>query len=124
MTRLLLIALTWSSLVQAGPKDDALAAYDKFFTSFTTGNQAELASLFAPDALFYGTGSVEVVTTSEGVIAYFTEALSGARGETKARPFERRWSSPITSWQSQVNGNPKELLRGKWLRLGLRESRS
>lgn len=85
----LLIALAWSTLVQAGPKEDALAAYDKFFSSFTTGNHAQLAALFAPDALFYGTGSAEVVATPEGVVAYFTEALSGARGETRARPFEK-----------------------------------
>ena len=135
MTKLLLIALTWSSLVQAGPKDDALAAYDKFFTSFTTGNQAELASLFAPDALFYGTGSVEVVTTSEGVIAYFTEALSGARGETKARPFENtarvladnvvaisgKWQSERTLEGKMVTAGPSRVTvvmqrRGdKWL---------
>ncbi len=87
---LFLIALAWSTLVQASPREDALAAYDKFFTSFTTGNQNQLAALFAPDALFYGTGSSDVVTTPEGVIAYFTGALSGTRGEVKARPFENK----------------------------------
>ena len=87
---LLLITLAWSTSVQAGPQEDALAAYDRFFTSFTTGNQNQLAALFAPDALFYGTGSAEVVTTPEGVIAYFTGALSGTRGEVKARPFENK----------------------------------
>ncbi len=85
-----LLVIAWSALVQAGPKEDALAAYDKFFTSFTTGNQNQLAALFAPDALFYGTGSAEVVTTPEGVISYFTAALSGTRGEVKARPFENK----------------------------------
>lgn len=87
---LFLLVLAWSTLVQAGPKEDALAAYDQFFTSFTTGNQDQLAALFAPDALFYGTGSAEVVTTPEGVRAYFTRALSATRGETKARPFENK----------------------------------
>jgi hypothetical protein len=87
---LLLIALAWSTLVQAGPKEDALAAYDQFFASFTTGNQTQLAALFAPDALFYGTGSAEVVTNPEGIVAYFSEALSPARGETRARPFEKK----------------------------------
>lgn len=86
---LLLTALAWSTSVIAGPREDALAAYDNFFTSFTTGNQVQLAALFAPDALFYGTGSTEVVTDHDGIIAYFSEALSAARGETKARPFER-----------------------------------
>jgi hypothetical protein len=84
-----LIAIAWSTLTHAGPKEDALAAYDKFFTTFTSGNHLPLAALFAPDALFYGTGSAEVVTSPEGVVAYFSEALSAARGETKARPFER-----------------------------------
>ena len=88
--RSFLIVLAWSTLVQAGPKEDAIAAYDKFFTSFTTGNQNQVAALFAPDALFYGTQSAEVVTAPEGVLAYFTQALSGARGEVKAKPFEHK----------------------------------
>src|ERR1035437_5745465 len=74
----------------AGPKEDALAAYDTFFTLFTTDNQNQLAALFAPDALFYGTGSAEVVTTNDGVLKYFTAALSGTRGKVKATPFERK----------------------------------
>lgn len=73
----------------AGPKEDALSAYDKFFILFTTGNQNQLAALFARDALFYGTGSAEVVTTNEGILKYFSAALSGTRGEVKATPFER-----------------------------------
>jgi uncharacterized protein (TIGR02246 family) len=84
-----LILLAWSTLTQAGPREDALAAYDQFFPKFTAGNQVQLAALFAPDALFYGTNSAEVVTTPEGVVAYFTEALSPARGDPRARPFER-----------------------------------
>ncbi|MGZ5037348.1 MAG: nuclear transport factor 2 family protein [Usitatibacter sp.] len=90
MTRLgkwLLAVVAFSTLAHAGPREEAQAAYDSFFTSFTTGNQAQLASLFAPDSLFYGTGSEEVVSTPEGVIAYFTRALDGARGDVTARPF-------------------------------------
>jgi hypothetical protein len=84
------MAIAWSAVIHAGPKEDALAAYDKLFALFTTGNQAELAALFAPDALFYGTGSAEVVTTPEGVVAYFTGALSGTRGEVRAKQFENK----------------------------------
>jgi len=84
-----LVFLAWSTLAQAGPREDALAAYDQFFPKFTAGNQVQVAALFAPDALFYGTNSAEVVTTPEGIVAYFTEALSPARGDPKARPFER-----------------------------------
>jgi len=84
---LLLVMLAWSASIQAGPKEDALAAYDKFFTSFTKGNDEQVAGLFAPDAQFYGTGSAELVTKPEGVRAYFKSALNGD-AENKARPLE------------------------------------
>lgn len=73
----------------AGAKEDALAAYHTFFDSFTTDNHDQVAALFAPDALFYGTGSSEVVTTRDGIRAYFVAALSGKRGVVKATPFEQ-----------------------------------
>ena len=116
---LLLIALAWSTLVQAGPKEDALGAYEKFFTLFTTGNQIQVAALFAPDALFYGTGSADVVTSSEGVIAYFTVALSGTRGEVRARSFENtalQLSDAVVAisgkWQSERTLDGKMVTAG------------
>ena len=71
----------------AGPKEDALAAYQKFFESFTTDNHDRVAALFAPDALFYGTASTEVVTAPAGIRQYFVGALTGKRGTVKAMPF-------------------------------------
>ncbi len=71
----------------AGPKEDALAAYQRFFELFTTDNHDQIAALFAPDALFYGTGSAEVVTVPEDIRKYFVGALSGKRGVVKATPF-------------------------------------
>ena len=71
----------------AGPKEDALAAYQKFFDLFTADNHDQLSSLFAPDALFYGTGSTEVVTTAEDVRRYFVGAPTSKRGAVKATPF-------------------------------------
>ena len=116
---LLLIALAWSTLVQAGPKEEALAAYEKFFTLFTTGNQIQVAALFAPDALFYGTGSADVVASPEGVIAYFTGALSGTRGDVKARPFEHtalQLSDDVVAisgkWQSERTLDGKMVTAG------------
>jgi uncharacterized protein (TIGR02246 family) len=61
----------------AGPKEDAQAAYDRFFAAFVAGNQAEVAAMFAPDAQFYGTLSPELVISSDGVRQYFTRSLSG-----------------------------------------------
>ena len=73
----LIVALSFSSLVHAGPKEDAQAAFEKFYSSFVAGNGEAVAALFTPDALFYGTGSPELVTNPEGVRQYFNAALSG-----------------------------------------------
>lgn len=89
----------------AGSKEDALAAYHKFFESFTTDNHDQLAALFAPDALFFGTGSSDVVTTPEGIRQYFVAALSGKRGVVKATPFEQ---TALTLSDSVV------AISGKW----------
>ena len=72
----LLAAIAWSSSIQAGPKEDAQAAYDSFFPAFVSGNYDQVAAFFAPDALFYGTLSPVLVTTPEGVSQYFKAALS------------------------------------------------
>ena len=100
-----IIGFALAGAVQAGPSEDAVAAYSKFFTLFTTGNHDQLSALFAPDALFYGTASAEVVNNREGVIAYFTAALSGTRGEAAARPFQ---NTALVLSENVV------LISGKW----------
>jgi uncharacterized protein (TIGR02246 family) len=89
--RIALISLSFliSTSVLAGPREEALAAYQKFFDAFTTDNQDQIVQFFAPDALFYGTRSVEVVTTPDGIRQYFVNALNGKRGSVKATPFEQ-----------------------------------
>lgn len=67
--------LASTSLVQAGPKEDALAAFDNFFTSFTAANAEDVVGLSAPDVLFYGTTTREVITTNAGVREYFLAAF-------------------------------------------------
>jgi hypothetical protein len=131
----LLLALVWSTSIQAGPTEDALAAYDKFFATFTTDNHEQLVSMFTPDALFYGTGSTEVVTSTEGRTSYFKRALAGTRGETKARPFDRtalqlsenvvaisgKWQSERTLDGKMVTAGPSRVTvvmqnrGGQWL---------
>ena len=63
-----------------------LAVYHRFFELFTTDNHDQVAALFAPDALFYGTNYPEVVTTPEGIRQYFVRARTGKRGTVKATP--------------------------------------
>ena len=82
-----LLAIVCSVSVQAGPKEDALAHFEKFFAYFTTENHDQLVTLFSPDALFIGTISPELVTTPDALREYFVKALSGTRGEVKANLF-------------------------------------
>ena len=72
---IILTALSFPPLAQAGPAEDAQTAFSRFFPAFVARNQAEVAAMFAPDAQFYGTVSPELVTKPEGVLKYFTTAL-------------------------------------------------
>jgi uncharacterized protein (TIGR02246 family) len=107
----------------AGPKEDALAAYQSFFELFITDNHDQIVTLFAPDALFYGTRSTELATTREEIRQYFVEALSGKRGTVRATPFEHtamllsdnvvaisgKWQSERTSEGKMVTAGPSRI---------------
>jgi len=117
---LLSIALLLCPPVLAGSKEDALAAYQKFFVAFTTDNHDQIIELFAADALFYGTRSSELVSTREGIRQYFREALTGRRGSVTATSFEQtalalsdstvaisgKWQSERTSEGKMVTAGP------------------
>ena len=119
-TAWMLITLLICTPVLAGPKEDALAAYQKFFDAFTTDNHDQMVRVFAPDALFYGTRSTELVTTPEGIRQYFVSALAGTRGSVKATSFEQtalvlsdsvvaisgKWQSERTSDGKMVTAGP------------------
>ena len=98
--------------------DSALVAYDGFFKAFRTDNHEEVVQLFAPEGQFqfYGTGSTEVVTATEGVRQYFIAALTSKRGETKATLFERKGlalsDSVVLIWAS---GSRSALSTARWL---------
>ena len=118
-TALMSIFLLICSPALAGPKEDALAAYQKFFDAFTTDNHDQIVRLFAPDALFYGTRSTELVTTPEGVRQYFVSALAGTRGAVKATPFEQTalvLSDSVVAisgkWQSERTADGKMVTAG------------
>ena len=82
-----LFVIAWSAAIQAGPKEDALAAYEKFFAYFTTDNHDQLVTVFSPDAFFFGTIAPELITAPEDIRQYFVKALSSSRGEVKANLF-------------------------------------
>jgi len=105
---LFLAATLWSTSLWAGPREDALATYEKFFEYFRTDNHDQLITLFSPDALFIGTISPALVTEREGVRAYFVKALSGERGSVEARLFDITATSlsdqvvlVTAAWQSE-----------------------
>jgi uncharacterized protein (TIGR02246 family) len=62
-----------SSVATAGPKEDALQVVAKWSKAFNDSNVDGIANLYAPDALFLGTGSKTVVTKPEGVHEYFEQ---------------------------------------------------
>ncbi|MFN0315618.1 MAG: nuclear transport factor 2 family protein [Burkholderiales bacterium] len=82
-----LLAMAWATSLWAGPREDALAEFEKFFAYFKTDNHDQLVSLFSSDALFIGTISPELVTTREPLREYFVRALTSTRGEVKANLF-------------------------------------
>jgi hypothetical protein len=81
------LVMGWSAAIYAGPKEDALAAFEKFFAYFTTDNHDQLVSVFSPDAMFYGTIAPELINAPEGIREYFVKALTGTRGEVRANLF-------------------------------------
>lgn len=89
MKRLIALAagVLWALSAHAGPREDALAAYEKFFEYFRTDNQDQLVTVFSPDVQFIGTISPELVTDPVSVREYFVRALSSARGEVRANLF-------------------------------------
>ena len=67
-------ALTTSSLSSSAmtdPKEDALKVLDKWVQAFNASDIEAIVSLYAPDALFIGTGSQEVGTSPEYFRTYF-----------------------------------------------------
>jgi uncharacterized protein (TIGR02246 family) len=53
------------------PKEDALKVLDKWVQAFNASDIEAIVSLYAPDALFIGTGSQEVGTSPEYFRTYF-----------------------------------------------------
>lgn len=75
-TSVLATALLWSATAaMAGPREEALKVLEAWTTAFAASDVDAIVSLYAPDALFMGTGSKSVVTKSEDIRKYFEGAL-------------------------------------------------
>jgi uncharacterized protein (TIGR02246 family) len=73
----LLVSLSPAAL--AGPKEEALQVLDRWVKAFTDSDVEGIVKLHAPDALFMGTASKTVVVKTEGIRAYFENALLNNR---------------------------------------------
>lgn len=70
------LVLVASSLVaNAGPREEALRVLDRWTKAFAESDVDAIADLYAPDALFFGTGSKTLVTQPGDVRTYFEQAL-------------------------------------------------
>jgi uncharacterized protein (TIGR02246 family) len=69
----LFVALCPSAV--AGPQEEAIQVLQKWTTAFSNSDVDGIVKLYAPDALFLGTGSKTLVTKPEEIRKYFEQAL-------------------------------------------------
>ena len=94
--------------LSAQPADQAAGAtavFERFLVAMTRADTATVTSLFAEDALFWGTGSRTLVTDPEGVTAYFEPVGRNEPGATLARARE---------FETRVLANDLVMISGMW----------
>jgi len=69
----------------AGPQEDGQAVFEKFLGDFTAANPDAMAAHFAPDALFWGTNSRDLISGTNSIRQYFFDAFKRLPG-AKATP--------------------------------------
>jgi uncharacterized protein (TIGR02246 family) len=83
----IILTLTLSifmGLAHAGPEEEALGVLQRWTQAFTNSDVDAIVKLYAPDALFFGTGSKTLVTSPADVRTYFEAALLANRPRTAA----------------------------------------
>lgn len=63
------------STALAGPREDALHVVERWAKAFADSDVDGIVRLYAPDALFIGTGSKTVVIEPQAIRRYFEDAL-------------------------------------------------
>lgn len=59
------------------PGDGPLSTIHAWIEAFNANDAARVVALYAPDAVLWGTLATELITTREGLRAYFERALGG-----------------------------------------------
>ena len=70
------LALSACRAAPANPEQDALQLVQRWATAFNESNVDAIVSLYAPDALFFGTGSKSLVSAPGEIRGYFEAALT------------------------------------------------
>jgi uncharacterized protein (TIGR02246 family) len=78
-------AICISTFAIAGPQEDGQAVFDKFLGDFTAANPDAIAAHFAQDALFWGTNSRDLISGTNSIRQYFSDAFKRLPG-AKATP--------------------------------------
>jgi uncharacterized protein (TIGR02246 family) len=78
-------AICVSTFAMAGPQDDGQAVFNKFLDDFTAANPDAIAAHFAPEALFWGTASRDLISGTSSIRQYFSNAFTRLPG-AKATP--------------------------------------
>ncbi len=105
------LATLFISLVLSAPAytqdgaDEAAAVFERFLVAMTNADIDTVTSLFAEDALFWGTGSQSLVTTPAGVLAYFTPVGRNEPGATLAR---------ARNYETRVLSDNLVMISGMW----------
>jgi uncharacterized protein (TIGR02246 family) len=71
----LALTASFASPANAGPEEDALQVIEKWAAAFRASDVDAIVALYAPDALFLGTGSRTVVNKTAEIRQYFERAL-------------------------------------------------
>jgi len=105
------LATLFISLVLSAPAytqdgaGEAAAVFERFLVAMTNADIDTVTSLFAEDALFWGTGSQSLVTTPAGVLAYFTPVGRNEPGATLAR---------ARNYETRVLSDNLVMISGMW----------
>jgi len=81
-------AMCFSTFAMAGPQEDGQAIFEKFLGDFTAANPDAIAAHFTPDALFWGTNSRDLISGTNSIRQYFSDAFKRLPG-AKATPVGR-----------------------------------
>jgi hypothetical protein len=83
---LLLIGFAGGSYSQVEEKPEAIDVFHKFLSAFSNSDVDSIVNLFSEDAIFWGTGSRNLVEDTDGIRLYFSGLSERPPGQRIASP--------------------------------------